>query len=204
MQRNFWYLLCFMFTLFAGSVMAAGDIAAGKGKTATCTACHAQDGNGMENLPLQPRLAGQHAEYTAKQLRDYQSKARENAIMAPMVATLSEQDIEDIAAYYASLKGTIGSSSPELVELGEKIYRAGNADSGVSACMACHGPSGKGNPAAKYPSVTGQWAEYTSAQLMAFKSGARANDLNSVMRDVAAKMTDEEVKDVSDYIEGLH
>ena len=158
----------------------------------------------MENLPLQPRLAGQHAEYTAKQLRDYQSKARENAIMAPMVATLSEQDIEDIAAYYASLKGTIGSSSPELVELGEKIYRAGNADSGVSACMACHGPSGKGNPAAKYPSVTGQWAEYTSAQLMAFKSGARANDLNSVMRDVAAKMTDEEIKAVSDYIEGLH
>lgn len=204
MLRNFCFLLSILLPLYSGFVLANGDITAGKSKVATCSACHGQDGNGVEALPMQPRLAGQHEEYTAKQLQDYQTKARENAIMAPMVAALSEEDIKDIAAYYASLKGTIGSSSPDSLEEGEKLYRAGNAETGLAACMACHGPSGRGNPAAKYPSLSGQWAEYTKLQLMAFKSEARANDLNAVMRDVATKMSNDEIEAVSNYIQGLH
>ncbi|NKB36194.1 MAG: c-type cytochrome [Gammaproteobacteria bacterium] len=204
MLRNFCFLMSVLLPLFGGSVLANGDIAAGKSKSVTCSACHGQDGNGVESLPMQPRLAGQHAEYTAKQLRDYQSKARENAIMAPMIAALSEEDINDISAYYASLKGTIGSSSAELLETGETLYRAGNAETGLAACMACHGPSGRGNPAAKYPALSGQWAEYTKIQLMAFKSETRSNDLSAVMRDVATKMSKEEIEAVSNYIQGLH
>ena len=204
MLRNFCILLSILLPLYSGITLANGDITAGKSKSVTCSACHGQDGNGVEALPMQPRLAGQHAEYTAKQLKDYQSKARENAIMAPMVAALSEEDINDISAYYASLKGAIGSSSPDTLEAGEKLYRAGNAKTGLAACMACHGPSGRGNPAAKYPSLNGQWSEYTKVQLMAFKSEARANDLNSVMRDVATKMSNEEIEAVSNYIQGLH
>ncbi len=204
MLRNFCFLLSILLPLYGGSALANGDITAGKSKVVTCSACHGQDGNGVDALPMQPRLAGQHEEYTAKQLRDYQSKARENAIMAPMVAALSEEDINDISAYYASLKGTVGSSSLDSLELGEKLYRAGNAETGLAACMACHGPSGRGNPAAKYPSVSGQFAEYTKLQLMAFKSETRANDLNAVMRDVATKMSNDEIAAVSNYIQGLH
>lgn len=197
-------LITTLLLIAANPVLAAGDIAAGKAKATTCVACHGADGNGVDALPNQPRLAGQHAEYTEKQIRDYKSSARENAIMAPMVAALSDQDISDLAAYYASLRGTIGASSLENREIGEKLYRAGDASKGLAACMACHGPGGKGNPAAKYPSVSGQYATYTAIQLKAFKSEARANDLNKVMRDIATKMTNEEIDAVADYIEGLH
>ena len=153
---------------------------------------------------MQPRLAGQHAEYTEKQLREFKSGSRNNAIMAPMVAALSDEDISDIAVYYASLKGTTGTSSPEHVDAGEKLYRAGDANTGLAACMACHGPAGNGNPAALYPSIAGQFAEYTAIQLKAFKSETRANDANNVMRSVASKMTNDEIDAVADYIEGLH
>lgn len=200
--------VCFAFGLFlilgSTAVSAGGDPAAGKTKTATCVACHGQDGNGVDGLPQQPRLAGQHADYTAKQMHEFKSGVRENAIMAPMVAGLSDEDIEDISAYYASLKGKTGASSPDRWDLGQRLYRAGNAEKGLPACMACHGPSGKGNPAALYPSLTGQFAEYTAVQLKAFKSEQRANDLNAVMRNIAAKMTNEEIDAVADYIEGLH
>ena len=189
---------------FGTYVTAAGDAAAGKAKTVVCAACHGQDGNGVEALPMQPRLAGQHAEYTEKQIRDFQLKERENASMAPMVAGLSEEDVLNVSAYYASLKGTVGTSTLEHAQSGEKLYRAGDATSGLAACMACHGPSGRGNPAAKYPSLTGQFAEYTAIQLKAFKSETRANDANSVMRNIAAKMTNDEIEAVAAYIEGLH
>jgi cytochrome c553 len=204
MLRNPSVLISLILLLLGSSAYANGDIAAGKAKSAVCLACHGADGNGVEALPMQPRLAGQHAEYTEKQLRDFKSNSRSNAIMAPMVAALSDEDIADIAAYYASLKRTIGTTSAEFVETGEKLYRAGNSASGLAACMACHGPAGKGNPAALYPSITGQYAEYTAIQLMAFKSETRANDVNSVMRSIASKMTNDEIDAVADYIEGLH
>lgn len=204
MQRIFCFIMSLMLPMFGPYAFADGDIAAGKAKSVVCSACHGQDGNGIEGLPLQPRLAGQHAEYTAKQIRDYKSEKRKNAIMAPMVAMLSDEDVSNIAAYYASLKGSTGSSSPDHLETGEKLYRAGDTDSGLAACMACHGPSGKGNPAALYPSLTGQFAAYTAAQLKAFKSEQRANDASSVMRNIAAKMTNNEIEAVADYIAGLH
>jgi cytochrome c553 len=189
---------------FGPAAHANGDIAAGKSKTAVCAACHGADGNGVEALPVQPRLAGQHAEYAAKQIQEFKSKDRKNDIMFPMVAGLSEEDIINISAYYASLKSTVGTTEFEHSELGEKLYRAGDASTGLAACMACHGPAGRGNPAAKYPSLTGQFAEYTAIQLKAFKSESRDNDVNSVMRNIAAKMTVDEIEAVSSYIEGLH
>lgn len=204
MLKIFCLLMASTLLLLGTSVHANGDIAAGKEKSALCSACHGMDGNGIEALPSQPRLAGQHAEYTEKQLRDFKSEARKNAIMAPMVAALNDEDISNIAAYYASLKGTTGTASPEHVETGERLYRAGDASTGLAACMACHGPSGRGNPAAKYPSISGQIAEYTAIQLKAFKSETRANDANNVMRSIAAKMTNDEIDAVADYIEGLH
>jgi cytochrome c553 len=204
MFKDLCLLISSILLILSSYAYANGDIAAGKTKSTICAACHGNDGNGVEALPTQPKLAGQHAEYTEKQIRDYKSKNRINAIMAPMVASLSDEDIADIAVYYANLKGSIGTSSLDLVETGEKLYRAGNASSGLAACMACHGPSGKGNPAAKYPSLSGQFSEYTSVQLKAFKSEARANDSNNVMRNIAAKMSNDEIDAVSDYIEGLH
>ena len=204
MLKKLFTFLVAIFILSGTYVHANGDITAGKEKVGLCVACHGQDGNGVDALPNQPRLAGQHAEYAEKQLRDFKNGSRNNPIMAPMVASLSDEDISDISAYYASLKGTIGESSPENAAVGEKLYRAGDADKGLAACMACHGPNGKGNPAAKYPSVYGQYAEYTAIQLKAFKSETRDNDLNSVMRSIAAKMTNEEIEAVSGYIEGLH
>ena len=204
MQRNFCFLISAILLMFGPGAFANGDIAQGKAKSAICAACHGQDGNGVEGLPLQPRLAGQHEEYTTKQIHDFKSKKRENAMMAPMVVALSDEDVSNIAAYYASLKGSIGSSSIDHAQTGEKLYRAGDATSGLAACMACHGPSGRGNPAALYPSLTGQFAEYTAAQLKAFKSEERANDDNSVMRNIAAKMTNNDIEAVADYIAGLH
>ena len=204
MFKDLCLLIASILLMLSSYAYANGDIAAGKTKSSVCAACHGNDGNGIEALPTQPKLAGQHAEYTEKQIRDYQSKNRNNAIMTSMVAALSDEDIADIAVYYASLKGSTGTSSPDLVETGKKLYRAGNASSGLAACMSCHGPSGKGNPAAKYPSLSGQYSEYSAVQLKAFKSEARANDSNNVMRNIAAKMSNDEIDAVSDYIEGLH
>ena len=129
---------------------------------------------------------------------------RVNATMSGMADPLSDQDMEDLAAYFATQKGTIGEADPELVALGEAIYRGGNMETGVSACMACHGPSGMGNPAADFPALSGQHAKYTEIQLKAFRSHQRANDSSQMMRDVVARMTDKEIAAVASYIQGLH
>ncbi len=183
-------------------MLAEGDPVAGKQKTLTCTACHGPDGN--STMPMWPKLAGQHAEYTKKQLMDFKNGSRENAQMAPMIAPLSEQDIEDVAAYYASQKPNIGVANPKYLELGERLYRAGDPKTGLAACMACHGPNGAGNPAASYPLLSGQHADYTAAQLKAFKAEIRSNDDNNIMRSIASKLNNKEIEAVSDYIQGLH
>lgn len=182
--------------------MAAGDAAAGKGKAAVCAACHGADGNSPANTF--PKLAGQGEAYLVKQLIEFKDETRANAIMAPMVAALSEQDMADLAAYYSSVKITAGGTPEQLVELGQSIYRGGNKETGVPACMACHGPTGAGIPAAKWPALSGQHAAYLGAQLNAFASGTRSNDPNDAMRDIAAKMTADEIKAVSAYASGLH
>ena len=181
---------------------AAGNAEAGKDKTATCTACHGQGGVSM--TPVWPNLAGQHAEYITKQLHDFKEQHRSDPQMAPMALGLTDQDIEDLAAYYASLDTPVGEAAADKVQAGEKIYRAGNQRTGLAACMACHGPDGAGNPAAKYPSLSGQHADYTAKALKDFKAESRANDNNNIMRIIAGKMTNEEIEAVASYIQGLH
>ena len=183
-------------------VYGAGDPKAGKEKSASCAACHGADGNSTN--PEWPKLAGQGARYLAKQLRDYRSGERVNATMNGMAAGLSDEDIEDLAAYYASNEIELGAAAPDLVRRGESLYRAGNPDTNVAACMGCHGPAGSGNPPAKYPSLSGQHAQYTAAQLEMFRAGERANDPNQMMRRAAARLTDKEIEAVSSYVEGLH
>ncbi|MEJ2508626.1 MAG: c-type cytochrome [Gammaproteobacteria bacterium] len=181
---------------------AAGDPVAGKAKSATCAACHGADGNSVN--PQWPKLAGQHASYIEKELHDFKSGARTNPTMSPMAKPLSDDDINNLAAYFSQQTMSIGKADKKLVAKGEKIYRGGNSATGVAACMACHGPDGAGNPAAKFPRLGGQHAPYVVAQLEAFKSGARSNDAGKMMRNIASKMTDDEIKAVASYIEGLH
>lgn len=171
-----------------------------------CAACHAADGNSV--LPANPKLAGQFPEYLQKQLMNFKPAAgkkaeRDNAVMAGMVANLSDADMRDLAAYYASQKlKPETAKSKDLAAQGQKIYRGGNIAAGVAACAGCHGPDGAGIPS-QYPRIAGQYAEYIEAQLKAFKSGSRANDANGMMRGVAAKMTDPEIKAVAEYVAGL-
>jgi len=181
---------------------AAGDAEAGKAKAATCTACHGTDGNSA--APNFPKLAGQHASYTAKQLADFKAGARTDATMNAMAAPLSEQDMADLAAFYSTQQVKVGTAAADKVEHGETLYRAGNTATGVSACAACHGPTGSGNAMANFPSLSGQHADYTVAQLKNFRAGARANDAGSMMRSIAGKMTDAEIEAVAQYIQGLN
>ena len=189
-------------TLLSLTLLAAGNIEAGRQKAATCAVCHGPDGN--SDNPTWPNLAGQHAEYTRKQLEDYRSGHRKNDQMAPMAMGLSDQDIADLAAYYASLEPRTGQARPEYLDAGERMYRAGDAAMGLAACMACHGPTGIGNPAANYPRINAQHAEYTELQLKAFKAEERANDRNAIMRDIAGRMSNDSIEAVADYLQGLH
>ena len=167
-----------------------------------CVACHGADGNSP--LSVNPILAGQHADYLYKQLKEYKSGARANAIMAGMVANLSDEDMRDLAAFYASKPAKQGSARDlELVTTGQQLYRAGIPAKGVAACSACHSPDGAGIPS-QYPRVSGQHAEYTAAQLRAFRAGARNNDVNAMMRMVAARLSEAEIEALAEYISGLH
>ena len=183
-----------------------GDAAAGKAKSATCAACHGADGNSVN--PEWPKLAGQHESYIYKQLTNFKAERgtdghRYNASMAPMVAPLNEQDMADLAAYFSSQEAKPGSADQSLVELGRQIYKGGNNATGVTACSACHGPTGTGNPAAKFPALAGQHATYLEIQLKNFSRGERANDAGQMMRNIASKMSEKEMKAVSEYIAGL-
>lgn len=186
--------------------VAVADLAKGQAvATAVCVACHAADGNSA--ISIYPILAGQHAEYIAKQLHNYQVKPgaagaeRANAIMAGFAATLSEEDIRNVAAFYAAQ--TIKPSYSEdktIIEKGQRIYRAGISAQGVPACAGCHGPNGKGIPS-QYPRLSGQHADYTAATLAAFKSGERAN--SGQMMSIAKGMNDGDMKAVAEYLAGL-
>jgi cytochrome c553 len=176
------------------------DLVKGAATAAVCSACHSTDGS--RGSPAQPILQGQHPEYLIKQLNEYKSGVRANAIMSGMAATLSESDMKNVAAFYASKQAKPGfAKNAELVALGEKIYRGGIADRSIPACAGCHSPNGAGIPA-QYPRVAGQHADYTEAQLLAFRGGVRKNSVQ--MTGIAAKMNDREIKAVSDYIAGLH
>ena len=185
------------------TALAAGDANVGKEKAAQCASCHGADGNSLN--PEWPKLAGQHAGYLVKQLQYFEAGERENVTMKPMASVLDARGREDVAAYYASQKVSAGMADPELVELGERIYRSGNSESGVAPCMGCHGPNGAGNPAALYPALRGQHAKYTEIQLHGFAEGKRVNEnAKKMMQLLASRMTNREIRAVASYIQGLH
>ena len=188
--------------LMPNLLLAQGDAAAGQAKSALCGSCHGVDGNSP--LAMNPKLAGQSARYMVKQLQDFKSGARAGAIMASMVLSLSDQDMEDIAAWYSSQQPTIQGADPESIELAERLYRAGNAEIAVAACSACHSPTGKGNAPAGFPSLSGQHAEYTLQQLKDFRSGVRQNDGSEMMRTVVERLTDKELEALASYVSGLN
>ncbi len=192
--------------LMTGAAFAASpapafkpDLAKGQQLAAACGACHTQDGS--RGTPANPILAAQHPEYITKQLVEFKSGKRKNAIMAGMAAGLSEDDMKHIAAFYASKTAKPGFARDKAsVALGEQIYRGGIMAKGVPACAGCHSPNGAGIPS-QYPRLGGQHAEYTEAQLLAFRSGARGN--NAQMMAISNKLNDAEIKAVADYLAGL-
>ncbi|MEY3747854.1 MAG: hypothetical protein RL194_1313 [Pseudomonadota bacterium] len=200
---SFRIFAAFALGLFSAvSANAAGDAA--KGATIAnqvCMACHGADGNSP--ISMYPTLAGQHPEYITKQLHDFKSGERKNAIMAGMVAALTDEDMANLGAYYASQTAKPGTAkSNGKGSVGEKIYKAGIAGLGVPACASCHGPTGAGVPV-QFPRLAGQHADYTVAQLQTFRSGERANDAAKMMRMIASKLSDQDMAAVADYIQGL-
>jgi len=186
----------------AGSVGAAGNAAAGKNKSAVCAGCHGVDGNSA--APNFPKLAGQDGQYIAKQLADFKSGARKDPTMIGMVAGLSKKDMDDLGAYFASQKRSTGTTSASAADLkkAERLYRGGDAKNGIPACMSCHGPAGVGIPP-RFPAVSGQHAAYSQKQLLDFKAGTRSND-SEVMTRTAFRLSEAEIKAVSEYMAALH
>ena len=206
-------LLSAVLAVFAAASFAAGpapaaaaaapkakpDLVKGEASFAVCASCHGADGN--SGTPVNPKLAQQHPEYLVKQLQEFKSGKRANAVMAGFAAGLSEDDMKNISFWLASKKAKTGfAKDKELVALGERIYRGGVAERGITACAGCHSPNGAGIPA-QYPRLSGQHAEYTATQLTSFRDGVRKNNL--IMNQAAARLNDREIKALADYIAGL-
>ena len=195
--------------VFAGLAMitsavsyAGGDAEKGKTLAASCAACHGSEG--VSTNPDWPHLAGQGAGYIAKQLHDFRADKRKDAVMSGMAkAIASDQDVEDIAAYFASLPANLGAADEAMVEEGSLLYKGGKTSTKIAACSSCHGPTGSGVDAAKFPKLAGQHSKYIATQLKAFRAGERANDMNQMMRDVAKRMSDTDIEKVAGYIAGL-
>ena len=180
------------------------DVAAGKAiATKVCAACHGVDGNSA--VPTFPKLAGQHSSYMNKQLHDFKTGKRADPIMAAQAKALSDADIVNVSAYYTAQKIKLGSADAAKIALGESIYRGGNTKTNVTACAACHSPTGMGNAAAKFPALSGQHQTYIKKQLNDFrKEGGRSNDPSSIMRDIAVNMSEKEIDAVAEYITAVH
>lgn len=202
-------------TILLGALSASnatafdGDVNAGKEKSATCAACHGPDGNAPINI--YPKIAGQHADYIYKQLVDLKSgmtsggkKGRMDPVMSAMAMPLNDQDMKDVAAYFASLNMSEGVTPKDVVEVGAMLYKAGDAERGIPSCAACHGPRGNGSSLAKFPKISFQHPEYIKSQLEKFRDGTRHNDLNGMMQDIAKKLTDKDIEVLSKYLGGLH
>ncbi len=178
-----------------------GIVAAGKTKSAACAACHGVDGNAL--VAMYPNLAGQHEKYLVKQLADFKAgpEGRNDPVMAGMVAALSETDMQDLAAYFASQK--VNAKADAANATGKKLYQGGNATRGITACIACHGTTGKGSALAGFPTVGSQNVDYLKSQLAKFRDGTRHNDMNSMMANIAAKLTDKDIAAVAEYMSSL-
>ncbi|RUO19196.1 c-type cytochrome [Aliidiomarina haloalkalitolerans] len=202
------------FVLFASGAATAqadvqGDAEAGQSKSVTCAACHGQTGTSPSGDF--PNIGGQGYKYLVKQLMDYRlgaqtngAEGRNNMLMASQVVNLSDQDIHDLAAFYASQEHPVGTVDEEIVEEAQRLFMGGDLDRGITACAACHGPSGLGMGLAAFPLLSGQHAEYTALTLKEFRSGDRSNDPNGMMRDIAARLTDRDIEILSKYIRGLY
>jgi cytochrome c553 len=188
--------------LQASSVtLAEGSVEEGQAKSTPCVACHGVNGNSSN--PVWPNLADQHEQYIVRQLKAFKSGARQDPLMSPMAAGLSDDDVEDLAAYFDAQTLTGLEADPSRTSLGQRVYRGGDPSTGVPACIACHGPTGDGNPTAGWPSVRGQQSGYVAAQLRAYRAGTRKTDPNQMMRDVARTMSDEQIDAVAAYVQGL-
>ena len=194
-------ILSVLLTLGLSTTVSAaeGNAEVGKDKSAMCAACHGVDGNSL--VPMYPKLAGLSANYIVKQLTQFKDGTRQDPVMAGMAAALSAQDMADLAAYYSLQKRT--ESAGTETALGKDLYLGGNSENAVTACVACHGLKGKGMAAAGFPAIASQNAEYIKIQLEKFRSGARANDNNAMMRNVALGLSDDEIKALSQYIASL-
>ncbi len=208
MKKTFASLLALTLLSASGFAMADslvdGDAAAGQARSITCAACHGAEGNSAN--PLWPNVAGQHASYIKNQLLAFKEGKRVNALMSSQAMLLSDEDMANLAVYYEGLaRASQTVADPSLVDRGEALYRAGSAENGVSACIACHGPQGIGNPAAQYPLLAGQHAAYTEKTLKDYRSGERKSVAgNNAMNEIAAKLTDDDIKALASYIQGLH
>ena len=183
--------------------LVSGSADAGKAKALTCTACHGPEGN--SSSPLWPNIAGQNAPYIQAQLMAFKDGSRKDPLMSSQAMLLSAEDMADLAVYFESLPGAAQSvADASLVARGEALYRGGDTGNGTAACMACHGPTGRGNPAANYPALQGQHAVYTAKQLKDYASGARTSDgKTSIMRDIAARLSQEDIDALASYVQGL-
>ena len=186
---------------WTSSALAAGSKEAGQAKAATCSACHGMDGNSLN--PEWPNLAGQGEAYIVRQLQAFKAGQRQNVLMSPMAAILSDEDMADLAAYFSSQTVRGGEADPSKFKMGQRVYRSGKVNEQVMACAGCHGPDGRGNAPAGWPSVHGQHSTYVAAQLRAYKSGARTTDPNQLMRTVAASLSEDEIDAVASFIQGL-
>jgi len=208
MKTTFAPLFVLVASLLAAAQLQAeslvdGSAEAGKAKALTCSACHGAEGNSVN--PLWPNTAGQHAKYVVTQLQAFKSGARMNPLMTSQAMLLSEQDMADLAIYFEGLPGAVQAvANPELVDRGEALYRGGNLEKGVAACIGCHGPTGRGNAAAEYPSLQGQHAAYTAKQLEDYASGARkTGGKTQIMQSIAARLSKEDIKALASYVQGL-
>jgi cytochrome c553 len=211
MHGKIWAVLLMLCLAAAGQASAAGNAANGQAKAAVCGACHGMDGNSAN--PEWPNLAGQVPEYIVKQLHDFKAKRRANELMSPMADPLGKEDIEDLAAFFATQQPRPGEAKAELRAKGEQIYLKGKHRPAVIACIGCHGPSGEGNrewgrnlaapPAVLAPALGGQHAAYVAKQLQDYKKKARSNDVGRVMRDIASRLSDEDILAVAEYITSL-
>ncbi len=198
-------ILTIILCIFGSVAAENGNPIDGKTKSEACIACHGVDGNAI--TPIWPKIAGLSQAYALQQLMDFQkgeTGPRYDPTMYGIVQNLTAQDFADLAAYYATQTMSMGAAQADKVELGQEIFRGGNSVSGVPACAACHSPTGAGNALALFPRLGGQNSDYIIAQMNKFRNNQRSNDANSIMRNIASRMTDKEIEAVASYVAGLH